>query len=219
MVEIPKDFFPGPYRPHRARHRDGPIAVGMTFLPRTDLDAQERCRRIVESEVLKFGYTIHGWRQVPIDPQALGEKAGRTRPEIEQVMIEGPVGIDPEDFERDLYVIRRRIENRTRQDNIPDLLHLLAELQGIIYKGMFLAEQLSAFYPDLLDERFVSRFALYHQRYSTNTFRPGASRSPSACSRTTARSTRFRATSTGWRATKPGWPAPRSEITSTMSGR
>ena len=170
MVEIPKDFFQAHIGRTGHVTGDGPIAVGMTFLPRTDLDAQERCRRIVESEVLKFGYTIHGWRQVPIDPQALGEKAGRTRPEIEQVMIEGPVGIDPEDFERDLYVIRRRIENRTRQDNIPDFYICSLSCRAIIYKGMFLAEQLSAFYPDLLDERFVSRFALYHQRYSTNTF-------------------------------------------------
>ncbi len=170
MVEIPKDFF----QDHIGRTGhvigDGPIAVGMTFLPRTDLDAQERCRRIAESEVLKLGYTIHGWRQVPIDPQALGEKASRTRPEIEQIMIEGPAGLDPADFERDLYVIRRRIENRIRQDNIPDFYICSLSCRALIYKGMFLAEQLSVFYPDLLDERFVSRFALYHQRYSTNTF-------------------------------------------------
>ena len=170
MVEIPQDFF----RSHVARtgHRagEGPIAVGMTFLPRTDLEAQERCRRIVETEIMKTGYNIYGWRQVPIDLSALGEKANATRPEIEQIMIEGPVDADREKFETDLYVIRRKIENRALEAHIRDFYICSLSCRSLIYKGMFLAEQLSAFYPDLLDERFVSRFALYHQRYSTNTF-------------------------------------------------
>ena len=170
LVEIPQDFF----RDHvgRTGHTagEGPIAVGMTFLPRTDLADQERCRFIVEAEILKFGYPIYGWRQVPIDLSALGEKASATRPEIEQVMIAGPADADMDKFERDLFIIRKRIENRARQDNIRDFYICSLSCRTLIYKGMFLAEQLSAFYPDLLDERFASRFALYHQRYSTNTF-------------------------------------------------
>ena len=170
MVEIPQAFF----RNHVSRTghtaSEGPIAVGMIFLPRTDLEAQERCRFIIESEILKFGYPIYGWRQVPIDHTALGEKGNSTRPEIEQVMIEGPVDADMKKLERDLYVIRRIIENRARAENIRDFYICSLSCRTLIYKGMFLAEQLSAFYPDLLDERFVSRFALYHQRYSTNTF-------------------------------------------------
>ena len=170
MVEIPQDFF----RDHvgRTGHTasDGPIAVGMTFLPRTDLEEQEQCRYIAEAEILKFGYSIYGWRQVPIDLSALGEKANATRPEIEQIMIEGPADSDLEEFERDLFIIRKRIENRAREQNIRDFYICSLSHRSLIYKGMFLAEQLSAFYPDLKDERFVSRFALYHQRYSTNTF-------------------------------------------------
>ncbi len=170
MVEIPQDFF----RSHvgRTGHRagDGPIAVGMTFLPRTDLEAQERCRRIVETEIMKTGYNIYGWRQVPIDLSALGEKATATRPEIEQIMIEGPAGADREKFETDLYVIRKKIEGQALEAHIRDFYICSLSCRSLIYKGMFLAEQLSAFYPDLLDESFVSRFALYHQRYSTNTF-------------------------------------------------
>jgi len=170
MVEIPQDFF----RDHVSRTGHmasaGPIAVGMTFLPRTDLAAQERCRFIVESEIMKFGYAIYGWRQVPIDLAALGEKGSATRPEIEQVMIEGPADADMDKLERDLFIVRKLIENRARAENIPDFYICSLSCQTLIYKGMFLAEQLSKFYPDLLDERFVSRFALYHQRYSTNTF-------------------------------------------------
>ncbi len=63
------------------------------FLPKTDLRAQERCRTIVESEILAFGYAIYGWRQVPIDIACIGEKANATRPEIEQIMIRNLRGV------------------------------------------------------------------------------------------------------------------------------
>ena len=94
----------------------------------------------------------------------------RPRPEIEQIMIEGPVGVDTEKFETDLYVIRKLIEKRVLEEHIQSFYICSLSCRSLIYKGMFLAEQLSAFYPDLLDHRFASRFALYHQRYSTNTF-------------------------------------------------
>ena len=172
-LEIPLDFF----REHIARtgHEvdSGRLAVGMVFLPRTDMAAQERCRCIVEEEILKAGYSIYGWRQVPVDVSIIGEKASATRPEIEQIMFSMPQedgNLDVEVAERDLYVIRRKIENAIYEERIMEFYLCSFSSQSIIYKGMFLAEQVTAFYPDLLDERFVSRFALYHQRYSTNTF-------------------------------------------------
>src|SRR3546814_12670645 len=79
------------------------------FLPKTDLAAQETCRTIVETAILDFGYGIFGWRQVPVDATIIGEKANATRPEIEQVLIENRLGKDDHDFERDLFLIRRRI--------------------------------------------------------------------------------------------------------------
>ena len=72
--------------------------------------------------------------------------------------------------ERQLYVIRRKIENAIYAERIMEFYLCSFSSQSIIYKGMFLAEQVSAFYPDLVDESFKSRFAVYHQRYSTNTF-------------------------------------------------
>ena len=63
------------------------MAVGQVFLPRTDFNAQERSRTIVETEVLRMGYTIYGWRHVPVNVACLGEKANATRPEIEQILI------------------------------------------------------------------------------------------------------------------------------------
>jgi glutamate synthase (NADPH/NADH) large chain len=100
----------------------------------------------------------------------IGEKANATRPEIEQILIHDPEQRDVETMERDLYVIRRRIEKQAIAAQIPELYLCSLSSRSIIYKGMFLAEALSEFYPDLQDERFVSRFAIYHQRYSTNTF-------------------------------------------------
>ncbi|WP_338663249.1 glutamate synthase large subunit [Pararoseomonas sp. SCSIO 73927] len=169
-VEIPQDFFAEVVERGGDRLRPGRIGVGMVFMPKTDLGAQERCRSIVETEVLNAGYGIYSWRQVPIDVACIGEKANATRPEIEQILIYDPENRDENLFERDLYVIRRRIEKQSIAAQIPDLYLCTLSCRSIIYKGMFLAESLSVFYPDLLDPRFVSRFAIYHQRYSTNTF-------------------------------------------------
>jgi len=151
------------------------LAVGMIFLPKTDLGAQERCRSIVETEILNAGYSIYGWRQVPVEISVIGEKANATRPEIEQIMIANPAqgkksDLSDEQYETDLYIIRRRIEKQVLNSHINDFYICSLSCRSIIYKGMFLAEQLTSFYPDLLDELFVSNFAIYHQRYSTNTF-------------------------------------------------
>ncbi|HJT08530.1 MAG TPA: glutamate synthase large subunit, partial [Stellaceae bacterium] len=169
-VEIPQDFFREHVRHTGHEPGAGRLAVGMVFLPRTDLDGQERCRSIVEAEILNFGYAIYGWRQVPINIDVIGEKANATRPEIEQIMVANTRGVEVERFELDLYIIRRRIEKRVIADQVKDFYLCSLSCRSIIYKGMFLAEQLTSFYPDLLDPRFVSRFAIYHQRYSTNTF-------------------------------------------------
>jgi glutamate synthase (NADPH/NADH) large chain len=170
QVQIPQGFFKEHVERTGHETGEGRLAVGMVFLPKTDLGAAEVCRAIVESEILNFGYRIFGWRQVPIDSSIIGEKANATRPEIEQIMIANEDGIDDHQFERDLYIIRRKIEMRVREAQVADFYICSLSCRSIVYKGMFLAEQLSAFYPDLLDERFVSNFAIFHQRYSTNTF-------------------------------------------------
>jgi glutamate synthase (NADPH/NADH) large chain len=169
-IEIPQDFFADAIVRAGNTLQPGPIGVGQVFLPKTDLQAQERCRQIVETQILELGYTTYGWRQVPINVAVIGEKANATRPEIEQIMICNARGVSEEEFERDLYVIRRRIEQQAIESQVNELYFCSLSSRSIIYKGMFLAESLTDFYPDLLDKRFVSRFAIYHQRYSTNTF-------------------------------------------------
>ena len=170
-VQIPVPFFYDQIeRTGHTPDRDNLIAVGQVFLPRNDFGAQETCRTIVETEVLRMGYYIYGWRHVPVDISCLGEKANATRPEIEQILISNIKGVDEETFERELYVIRRRIEKAAAAAQVPQLYIASLSCRSIIYKGMMLAEQVAEFYPDLLDERFESAFAIYHQRYSTNTF-------------------------------------------------
>ncbi len=170
-VQIPVPFFYDQIR--RTGHEpqeDQLVAVGQVFLPRTDFGAQETCRTIVESEVLRMGHAIYGWRHVPVNIEVLGEKANATRPEIEQILISNAKDIDEEAFERELYVIRRRIEKAVAAAGVHGLYIASLSCRSIIYKGMMLAEQVAEFYPDLKDERFKSAFAIYHQRYSTNTF-------------------------------------------------
>jgi glutamate synthase (NADPH) large chain len=169
-IQVPEEFFLEQVRLTGHAARGGRTGIGMIFLPRTDYAAQETCRTIVEGELLRFGYYIYGWRQVPVNIEVIGEKANATRPEIEQIMFDTPAGKDVEAVERDLFIIRRRIEKRVRESFIRDFYVCSMSTRSLIYKGMFLAEQLSIFYPDLQDPRFVSPMAIFHQRYSTNTF-------------------------------------------------
>ncbi len=170
-VQIPVDFFYDQVRRtgHEPRKNEY-IAVGQVFLPRTDFGAQETCRTIVETEVLRMGYYIYGWRHVPVNIGVLGDKANATRPEIEQILISNSKGVSKVEFERELYVIRRRIEKAAAAAHVASLYIASLSCRSIIYKGMMLAQDVAEFYPDLLDERFESAFAIYHQRYSTNTF-------------------------------------------------
>ena len=154
LLDLPVDFFTSAI--HASGHdvRDGRLAVGVIFLPRTDLGGQDACRTIVEAVLIRAGLFVYGWRQVPVDIKALGKKAIATRPEIEQIMFSMPVEMDATDAERQLYIVRRRIEKAVIRDMISDFYLCSLSSRSIIYKGMFLAEQVTAFFPDLLDQRF-----------------------------------------------------------------
>jgi glutamate synthase (NADPH) large chain len=170
MLGVPQDFFAQEVRRTGHALRDGPIAVGQVFLPRTDLNAQEQARTIVEAEALRFGFYIYGWRQVPVDTSCVGEKANATRPEIEQIMLAPPPGLSGGELERALFLCRKRIEKAVAAAAIPHFYICSLSARSLIYKGMFLAEAIDGFYPDLKDPRFASAVAIFHQRYSTNTF-------------------------------------------------
>lgn len=167
---VPQDLFRGfvERTGHKAGESD--ICVGMVFLPRTNFAMQDAARTIVESEILRRGFYIYGWRQVPVDASCLGEKANATRPGIEQVLFCDPTGRSQEELDRILYIVRRRIEKRAILQGMHELYVCSLSSQDVVYKGMFLAEDIDKFYTDLREPAFVSRFAIFHQRYSTNTF-------------------------------------------------
>jgi glutamate synthase (NADPH/NADH) large chain/glutamate synthase (ferredoxin) len=171
LTQIPKKFF------RRELERlgvtlagDAELAVGMLFLPKQDQEAQRLCRAIVEGSAVRHGLRILGWRPVPVDLSALGEKALKTVPQIEQVLLGRPLGASDEEYERTLYLCRKEIEEqvwaeRVREFYIPSFSH-----RTIVYKGLFVAPQLKRFYLDLQDPAYETALAVFHQRYSTNTF-------------------------------------------------
>lgn len=170
LIGLPRAFFEAQVRDAGHEPRPGPIAVGMVFLPRVDLGAQEQARTIVEREVMAAGFWLYGWRQVPHRAEVLGQRAAATRPEIEQIMLSPPDGLEGEDLERALYLLRRRIESRATAEGLQHFYVCSLSARSVIYKGMMLAEALADFYPDLADPRVEANVALFHQRYSTNTF-------------------------------------------------
>ena len=170
-LEIPKDFFIEKIEVTGHDYDNSEICVGMIFLPRNDYSSQEICKTIVESELTKNNFSIYGWRQVPLDTSVLGKKANSTRPEIEQVMFVNNIERkDEEDLDKELFLIRRRIEKRILNLQITEFYICSLSFNTVIYKGLFLAEHISTFYPDLEDEKFISSFSIFHQSYSTKTF-------------------------------------------------
>ena len=148
----------------------GSYGVGMIFMPR-DPELIDECRRIIERTVVSEGLALTGWRDVPVNKEAVSGQAYENRPEVVQCFIDG-ANLDANKLERRLYVIRRMIEKQGA-DILSDAgCFYISSMscRTIVYKGMFTAPQLSDFYPDLHDPDMESAVALVHQRYSTNTF-------------------------------------------------
>ncbi|GAB0058201.1 Glutamate synthase (NADPH) large chain [Candidatus Magnetaquicoccaceae bacterium FCR-1] len=155
---------------------EGDYGVGMIFLPK-DKGMTISCQRLVEQVITEEGQLFLGWRTVPVSRQArIGYTAKGSEPAIRQVFIgvrNRPDNADPMWFERKLYIIRRRVENAVLgygQDEVKSFYISSFSSRTLVYKGMFLADQVRAYYTDLSDASLVSAFAMVHQRYSTNTF-------------------------------------------------
>ena len=148
----------------------GKYGAGFFFLPKKKKD-NEQARKMIWDITQREGGQFLGWREVPIDPECLGEIAKETIPSFWQGFITFD-GLANAALERKLYIVRRCFENEAVNYGwdmnafyIPSL-----SCRIIIYKGMFVSTQFSTFYPDLQDEQFTSAISLVHQRYSTNTF-------------------------------------------------
>ncbi len=146
----------------------GELGVAMTFFPQ-DAAAAAACRPLLEAAMTEQGIDVIGWREVPIQPEMLGETAARTLPRIAQLLVRRPVGRDAKAFERDLLLARKAAERATAAAGIDGFFVVSCSARTLIYKGFCLPEDLPAFYPDLRDPSYTSAIALFHQRYSTNT--------------------------------------------------
>jgi glutamate synthase (NADPH/NADH) large chain len=149
----------------------GGYGLGMLFLPQ-DEAKRANAVRIVDTVVKREGGAILCWRDVPVRPDCLGELARVGMPFVAQVFVSlsgSPAG---DALERLLYVLRKCIEREAVSAGFTDEEFYIPSLSArtVNYKGMFVAPQFEMFFPDLVDESFVSAIALVHQRYSTNTF-------------------------------------------------
>jgi glutamate synthase domain-containing protein 2/glutamate synthase domain-containing protein 1/glutamate synthase domain-containing protein 3 len=175
LIQIPHEFFrreaaslgftlPAP----------GEYGVGMVFMP---VERHERLvtEGIVERIVREEGLSILGWRDTPIQGDAIGRVARASQPYIQQIFVGHEPGISRDRFERMLYVVRKRAESAVAKEDeelpnrgmfsIPSL-----SSRTIVYKGLLLAPQIAKFYKELSDTDVMSAVCLVHQRFSTNTF-------------------------------------------------
>ncbi len=153
----------------------GDYAVGFVFMPQ-DETQRDHFKKIIADVVAAEGQVLIGFREVPVDNSSLSKapEIAATEPRHVQVFIGRGEGVeDQQSFERQLFVLRKVISNRVHheaENGDKDFYFVSLSTQTIVYKGMFLAYQVGAYYKDLSDPRFESAVALVHQRFSTNTF-------------------------------------------------
>ena len=171
LVQMPHEFMQAEGRKEGLDlPSPGEYAVGMIFLPQA-VGAAERCMRELEKTVHAEGGRVLGWRRVPTDTTDIGDFARATKPQFRQVIV-GAGAIPIDEFERKLYVIRRLVEKEIASWSDTDYSQFyVASLstRTIVYKGMLTGTQLLKVFPDLTNSAFKARFAIVHQRYSTNT--------------------------------------------------
>ena len=170
LIEIPHDYFvkecdfklPKPYD----------YAVGMVFLPQK-INQLNYCVDVFEKEIQKQGLNILGWRNVPINSKVVGSIAAKTQPVVKQVFIEKDNTLSESDFNTKLYISRKIAENEIYNSPLSQKNYFyFSSLHNrtLIYKGLLIPEDIDRFYLDLKDPDLVTRLALVHQRFSTNTF-------------------------------------------------
>ena len=173
LTQLPYDFFNRELRrmgiepPHA-----GDLAVGQLYLFRQDETDRAQAKQIIRDVCTEFKLEVLTFRSVPVIDTALGRRAASTRPWMEQVFIRRTpeACAAGDEFERLLYLVRKIIVNRSRDEGVQRLYIASLSNRTIVYKGLVLAQELAHFYPDLSDEDFQTAIAVFHQRYSTNTF-------------------------------------------------
>lgn len=173
MLQIPHEFIllqgiPVPEK--------GKYGTGLVFLPK-DPTSQQKILSIMIEEIEREGLSLSHLRTVPTNPDCLGEAARQTEPDIKQLFVTGVSDDKVPQFDRTLYIIRKKIENRVARlrQTTPDIetkdFYICSlSSKNIIYKGMLSSLQLRQYYPDLTNNYFTSGLAIVHSRFSTNTF-------------------------------------------------
>ncbi len=145
------------------------LAVGMLFLSRTKAEFAQ-AQAIITRIWQHHGGTIIGWRNVPVNTEVIGERAITMMPRIVQVFLRRPADVEPgEPFERLLFLARRQIEKEATRRHVRFYAASFSS-RTLVYKGLVRASSVAEFYPDLRHPAYRTAIALFHQRYSTNTF-------------------------------------------------
>ncbi|MEQ8785077.1 MAG: glutamate synthase large subunit [Pirellulaceae bacterium] len=153
----------------------GQYGVGIVFLPQLEAE-RETCKRVVASIVAEQGQRLIGWRKVPTQAKQadIGPTAAAAEPAMEQLIVAAADGLSGDDFERQLYLIRKQASNRLRTDaslTQAKVFYICSlSTKVMIYKGMLTPDQLLPYFPDLRDPDFTTHLAMVHSRFSTNTF-------------------------------------------------
>ncbi|RTL51859.1 MAG: glutamate synthase large subunit [Bradyrhizobiaceae bacterium] len=174
LVQIPHDFFARKTKELGfTLPKPGEYAIGAMFMPR-EKSWRTVIQSIITDQIKAEDLVLLGWREVPTDNSSLGETVKPTEPSHMQVFIgRGSKIKDEDDFERRLYVLRKSISNavyQRRERGLAGYYPVSLSCRTLVYKGMFLADQLGKYYADLHEDDFISALALVHQRFSTNTF-------------------------------------------------
>jgi|UniRef100_UPI00404A573B glutamate synthase (ferredoxin) len=167
-VELFREFLDG-----KKKHllRDSDLGVGMIFLPREDESAQVAGKKIIEQSVKAEGLVFLGWREVPVDSACLGRKALETQPLILQALVSRREDdMSDDEFERRIFLAQKVAERRAGEMNLEGFYICSFSSRTIVYKGLFNAPQVRKYFIDLKSPKFTSALAVFHQRYSTNTF-------------------------------------------------
>lgn len=173
LIQIPHDFLSQETAALGFNLPDaGEYGVGMIFFPQDKVQA-EACRDILNKHITDLGLSLLGYRHVPGDNSMLGAASLESEPNIEQVFIAKPTDLDAQVFERKLFVLRKYTShtiNATIAKERDEFYVTSMSSTKLVYKGQFTTAQVRQYYLDLQDERTISGMAMFHSRFSTNTF-------------------------------------------------
>ncbi|WPY99069.1 glutamate synthase large subunit [Christiangramia sp. OXR-203] len=170
LIEVPHDYFKKVCEFEIPDFRD--YAVGMLFLPKNKNQA-DLCRTIFEKHAANQDLEILGWRKVPVNHTCLGKMASNVEPAVEQVFIGKKTEMDEQSFNKRLYSARKIAEHEVEHSGLAqsDYFYFSSlSTNTIIYKGLLMPQDINVYYKDLNDPDVITKLALVHQRFSTNTF-------------------------------------------------